>query len=98
MYDLYIMRRTQIYLDETQGERLAIAAQETGSTMSAVIRQAIDVFLDSEASEDARLERFRSAVVEASGSAPDLPVGSEYVESVRPDYAEREHALWGDEE
>jgi predicted transcriptional regulator len=96
MYDLYIMRRTQIYLDETQGERLASVADRSGMTMSAVIRQAIDSFLDRDDSEEARLDRFRAAVRGAAGSAPELPTGAEYVDGIRPDYSDRAAVIWGE--
>lgn len=41
----YIMRRTQIYLDEDQDRRLAARARADGVTKSAVIREAVDQFL-----------------------------------------------------
>ncbi len=94
MYDLYIMRRTQIYLDEVQGERLARVADRSGMTMSAVIREAIESFLDRDDSEEARLGRFRAAVLAAAGSAPGLPTGADYVDEIRPDYTDRAAALW----
>lgn len=97
MYDLYIVRRTQIYIDEQQGERLARAAASAGVTMSALIRRAIDSYLDESGSEAARLERFRAAVAEVAGSMPDLPSGEDYVDALRPDYAERERGLWREE-
>lgn len=89
------MRRTQIYIDETQGERLASVAERSGTTMSGVIRAAIDSYLERESSEDARLARLRAAVATAAGSAPELPSGEEYVDAIRPDYANRAEGLWG---
>lgn len=97
MYDLYIMRRTQIYLDESQGERLARSAAAGGTTVSALIRAAIDAYLDGPPSSEERLRRFRSAVREAAGTSPDLPPGDEYVEAIRPDYRIRERGLRGDD-
>jgi len=41
----YIMRRTQIYLDDDQDRRLAARARADGTTKSALIRAAIDQFL-----------------------------------------------------
>jgi hypothetical protein len=79
------MRRTQIYIDESQAERLAGVAARSGMTTSGVIRAAIDSYLERESSEDARLARFRAAVAEAAGSAPGLPPGKEYVDAIRPD-------------
>lgn len=95
MYSLYIVRRTQIYIDEGQRERIAQAAERDGVTMSALIRQAIDAYLDEAESDDARLERFRTAVADAAGSVSGLPTGEEYVDALRPDYGDREEALWG---
>jgi predicted transcriptional regulator len=89
------MRRTQIYIDEGQGERLASLAARSGMTMSGVIRVAIDSYLERESSEDARLDRFRAAVAEAAGSAPGLPIGAEYVDAIRPNHADRARELWG---
>ena len=97
MYDLYIMRRTQIYIDEAQGERLASLAERSGTTMSGVIRDAIDSYLERESSDDARLTRFRAAVSAAAGAAPELPSGEAYVESIRPDYTARAGELWDEE-
>ena len=67
--------------------------------MSGVIRDAIDSYLERESSGDARLTRFRAAVAEAAGAAPELPPGEEYVDAIRPDYASQgEGALgrWSD--
>ena len=97
MDNLYIVRRTQIYIDEAQGERLADIAERSRTTMSGVIRDAIDSYLERESSSDARLTRFRAAVTAAAGSAPELPPGEEYVEAIRPDYAARAGELWGEE-
>jgi predicted DNA-binding protein len=41
----YIMRRTQIYLDDDQDRRLERRARATGTSRSALIREAIDRFL-----------------------------------------------------
>jgi hypothetical protein len=39
------MKRTQIYLDESQQERLRVAALARGTTTSALIREAVDRYL-----------------------------------------------------
>ena len=93
MYDLYIMRRTQIYLDEGQAERLAVHAETRGKTLSALIREAIDDLLDGEGSNVVRLGRFRDALIGASGVAPELPSGATYVDELRALDAERERQL-----
>lgn len=45
MYTTYIMKRTQIYLDDDQDRRLQARARADGTTKSAVIRAAVDQFL-----------------------------------------------------
>jgi metal-responsive CopG/Arc/MetJ family transcriptional regulator len=57
MYNLYIMEtpqalaRTQIYLTQTQQKRLAQACRRASVTKSELIRQAVDQFLDQQASD-----------------------------------------------
>ena len=83
MYDPYIMKRTQIYLDDAQDDRLARRAAAEGVTKSTLIRRAVDDFLDDGRSDDLRLARFRAAVGAAAGTAPELPSGAAYVERLR---------------
>lgn len=83
MYNSYIVRRTQIYLDETQDDDLARRAAAEGLTKSALIRRAVDDYLDAEADDELRLTRFRAAVDAVAGAAPGLPEGSLYVERLR---------------
>lgn len=80
---MYIVKRTQIYLDDSQDERLARRAAAEGLTKSAVIRRAVDEYLDGEADEELRLARFRAAVEAVAGTAPDLQPGALYVERLR---------------
>ena len=82
MYDSYIMRRTQIYLDELQDRRLADRARGAGVSKSTLIRTAIDLYLDAQDGDEARLAGFRDAVRAVAGSAPDLPPGAEYVQAL----------------
>lgn len=93
-YDLFIVRRTQIYLEEEHVRQLARLAIAAGVTKSSLIRDAIDAFLAG-SDEDQRLVRFRRAVSEASGSpgAADLPPGRDYVEALRGADWSREDAL-----
>jgi predicted DNA-binding protein len=83
MYNTYIMRRTQIYLEEKQDARLAKRAAASGVTKSTLIRRAIDEFLEGPQDDSTRLARFRAAVDALAASPLDLPDGRAYVESIR---------------
>jgi predicted DNA-binding protein len=83
MYNSYIVRRTQIYLEEEQDGRLARRAAAMGVTKSTLIRRAIDNFLSGSPDDATRLARFRAAVDALAASPLDLPDGRAYVESVR---------------
>ena len=83
MYDPYIVRRTQIYLDEEQDRRLAERARATGRTKSDLIREAVDRFLDTPLTEEERLARFRAAANAAFGIAPYLEDGAAYARKLR---------------
>ncbi len=70
MYVAYIMKRTQIYLDEDQDRRLAERAAAVGRTKSALIREAVDTVLPPSNGADERLAEFRAAARAAFGIAP----------------------------
>src|SRR6476620_5035254 len=92
MYDSYIMRRTQIYLDADQSEQLGRRARASGVSRSTVIREAIASYLSSPEESD-ELARFRAAI-DAVGEHPiDLPDGETYVEAIRAADADRDAAL-----
>ena len=93
MYDSYIMRRTQIYLDEVQDRRLSERAIAAGVSKSTLIRTAIDVFLQSQEQDAARLDAFRNAVAAVAGAAPDLAPGAEYVRAMRDNDRDRQERL-----
>ena len=83
MYASYIVKRTQIYLEDTQAAELGRRARARGATASRMIREAIDAYLaepDVAAERDAR---YRAALNEAFGVAPYLPDGATYVEQLR---------------
>lgn len=87
---LYIVRRTQIYLDEDQGTRLGDRATAEGVTRSTVIRRAVDEYLArQERDPEAWRERWREAVNATAGIAPHLPDGVTYVDDLRARDAER---------
>jgi ribbon-helix-helix CopG family protein len=83
MYDSYIVKRTQIYLDDRQEAELDRRAAAEGVTKSALIRRAVDAYLDGADDPGLRLARFRAAIEAVAGVAPDLPEGSLYVERLR---------------
>jgi predicted DNA-binding protein len=102
MYALYIVRRTQIYLDEEQDRRLAERARATGRTKSDLLREALDRLLNTPLSEEEDLARFRAAADAAFGIAPYLEDGVTYVRKLRDidrDRAKRLEEQWhGDAE
>lgn len=83
MYNSYIMKRTQIYLEDDQDRQLELRAGASGLTKSYLIREAVAQYLTRDASEEARLAAFRDAVREAAGSIARLPSGTDYVDEVR---------------
>lgn len=90
MYAAYIMRRTQIYLGDEQNAMLDARARATGTTKSALVRDAIDAFLSDDAGSAAfGMTRMRAALVGAAGIATHLPSGAQYVEGIRAGDADR---------
>ncbi|MDP9340556.1 MAG: ribbon-helix-helix domain-containing protein [Actinomycetota bacterium] len=89
MYASYIIKRTQIYLDESQHERLSRRARTAGTTKSDLIREAVDAYLAGSEDGETRLLAFRTAVRAAAGTARRLPRGRDYVEEFRRADAER---------
>lgn len=82
------MKRTQIYLDAAQAERLGRRATASGVTSSKLIREAIETYLTAAADEETELARQRQAIDEAFGSIVRLPEGGTYVAAIRaPDAA-----------
>jgi predicted DNA-binding protein len=93
MHAPYIVRRTQIYLDEEQDRRLAERARATGRTKSDLIREAVDRLLEEPLSEDEELARFRAAAQAAFGIAPYLEDGATYVRRLRDNDRRRQERL-----
>jgi hypothetical protein len=82
MYNLYIMRRTQIYLSDNQGSFLERRARATGRTMSQLIREAIDAAYSSRR-HMSRTERVHIAR-RTAGAWTDFPeTGAQYVKRIR---------------
>jgi predicted transcriptional regulator len=93
MYGLYIMHRTQIYLDDEQERKLADRARQVGRTRSALIRDAVDAYLSPASGDESALAGLRAAVNNASGAAPYLPRGVDYVEELRAAEQERRRMI-----
>ena len=84
------MNRTQIYLDDDQTVRLDERAAVEGTSRSMVIRRAVDVYLSQEEHDAAAWRsQWRKAIDGTAGIAPYLEEGTEYVEDLRRDDAER---------
>jgi hypothetical protein len=87
---LYIMRRTQIYLDESDTQELDARAVTEGVTRSMLIRRAVDEYLRRGDQDPAVWrERWQEAVRETAGAAPRLDDGAVYVERLRATDARR---------
>ena len=82
MYNLYIMRRTQIYLRDDQGGLLERRARATGRTMSQLIRAAIDAAYSGRR-HISRSERVRVARRTAGAWSDFSETGAQYVERIR---------------
>ena len=82
MYNLYIMRRTQIYLTEHQGQVLQHRSDATGRTISQLIRDAIDAAY-SGGRPMSRSDRLRLARRTAGAWADFAESGAQYVERLR---------------
>src|SRR5262245_66119212 len=92
MYDSYIMKRTQIYLDRDQDVRLANRARAAGTTKSTVIREAIEEYL-AKPDENARLADLRLVLDELARNPLALGDGAAYVEVLRGADAARQDEL-----
>ena len=83
MYATYIMRRTQIYLSEEQGRYLARRSKASGTTVSDLIRDAIDVTYLNRPRKMTRAEMVEVARSTA-GAWKNFPEsGKKYVERIR---------------
>lgn len=93
MYDLYIMKRTQIYLEELQAEELARRSGARGVTASHLIREAITQYLSGQDDEATELARQRANLKDAFAAIPRLPSGARYVDDIRQLDETRDHRL-----
>lgn len=82
------MRRTQIYLEKSQADRLDERAAAEGTSRSTVIRRAVDAYLEQEDRDTAAWRaQWKEALEKSSGIAPYLSDG--YLEEIRRADAER---------
>jgi hypothetical protein len=82
MYDPYIMRRTQIYLTDEQGQLLERRSQATGQTISQLIREAVDAAYAG-GRQRGRAERAALARRTAGAWSEFPETGADYVERLR---------------
>ena len=82
MYSAYIMRRTQIYLTEEQGQLLERRSKASGQTISDLIRAAIDSMY-SPRRRMSRAQKVRVAQQTAGSWKNGEESGAEYVERIR---------------
>jgi hypothetical protein len=88
---MYTMQRTQIYLSDSDLERLDRESERTGRTRSRLIRDAIEHAYPGKASP-AEFERILN---EVAGSWKDRPfTGAEYVDAIRGRTPGGLAALW----
>jgi post-segregation antitoxin (ccd killing protein) len=66
------MQRTQIYLTETEQDGLQRMAKERGSTLSAVIREAVDQYLQNSQASDWQVRRLAAFGLWSELPEPDL--------------------------
>ncbi len=91
---LYIVRRTQIYLDDDQHRWLDEQARRQRRTKSELIREAVDRLIGGGRQDaDNRLGRFQAAVDASFATVPDLPPGRDFVEDARATDHDRDRAV-----
>ena len=91
---LYIVRRTQIYLDDDQHRWLDEQASRQRRTKSELIREAVDRLIGGGRQDtDTRLGRCQAAVDASFGAVPDLPPSQDFVEDARAMDRDRDRAV-----
>lgn len=93
MYTSYIVKRTQIYLEADQDQRLSARARAAGATKSTLIREAIEAYLSRSDDERARLTEFHAALDAVVRSPARMPDGRAYVVELRRADRERDDAV-----
>jgi predicted transcriptional regulator len=93
MYDSYIVRRTQIYLDPEQSERIGELALAEGRTRSDVIREAVDKYLASADTEQSRLARLKRVIAEIANHPVSL-IDEEALADFREANRRHEEMIW----
>lgn len=90
VYITYIMQRTQIYIDPGQAALLDKRAKASSTTRSALIRTAIEQYLERDVGE-IRLGQFRAELDRSFGIAPYIP--ADYVDRLRANDRHRQEDL-----
>jgi hypothetical protein len=93
MYDSYIVKRTQIYLDPEDASELSRRAAVRGVTASHLIREAIAEYLVGPSDDAAVLAAQRASLLGAAGTVRRLASGGEVVARLRHADRERDRAL-----
>lgn len=91
---LYIMQRTQIYLDDEQHRSLTALARQRNATASSLIRAAIDDYLAAQLTPREKLDRLRALGAKFASSVSDEHSDArEAVDSIRATDAARLNSL-----
>jgi hypothetical protein len=84
VYDVWTMRRTNIYLDERQVEALRRLGERRGVPVAALVREAVDAWLDGQGvrvvGEDEWQRRFDALLRHRTQVAAELGASDEAVE------------------
>ena len=97
MYDIYIVKRTQIYLGDAQDRALAARAAASGTTKSQVIRVAVEEYLAKPQDSDwpTRMRQILDDLKKHPVHLEPDVSGAAYVDHYRSFDAERERDLRG---
>ena len=87
MYVIYIMTRTQIYIEDDQKEALETLAKSRGVAMADLIREGIDAILSA-----SRTSAMAKSIEDLAGmwsDREDIPDGVSYEDSIRRGWSQR---------
>ena len=90
---LYIMIRTQIYLSEAQQQRLGALARERRTTASALIREAVDGYLEQQLTPQERVDALRAFARRVPVTPSYVSDSAAFVDNLRAADADRLRSL-----